>query len=716
MERQIYQVALTPMPIPSHTSTRGHRTYQNLQLADLNNSTTLNYSPAYRLRRYKWRTFFNILGPSFVLGYYGFVCFYFLANPPVNDIVPSRQVDARGIFYMWVFIMMFLLEWARRGWANVEATALMHPRLAPESAMELMWHADSNWNNVMWWLQALRNNARYYFSTSQRKSNHLSRPGCLWWLLSAVTLLLLVAVPLSGLSMEITDAHTYDTRKALILGPVSDNFNFLRFMNLPSQIRTNWRSGRVTTPSDSSILYAPEGSSNVSMTYYQDQILLKKEKENPVIRIFAGPAVNEMVVGKAWGLSANISCRATPKEDLKLFDVHDYNKYTMKDGLQQSGILQWINETGLYTGKHIYSLLVASDGTTSGDPPYCVVSNHDNQTLDHRTRPLTDVTTGVLEAYLWQGLMPGKNDAAMDQLLVQDASSIISVGSIVTENERYKIPMVGFGVHCDVTSAVGTAHVDPARRTYSSFQLGFSPQQLLGTDDTMAYPVQVQAFRAVADYNQYTNKVQARDATRSDSSWVAAHFAVGLFPYSDNNNNNTAAIPETFADETDITLPALTPTNLTNAVYKLLGESVIALMGSSGAHTPSYGDLYGLKPVQYIKPGIIDWRIILSLLSLWAFSLLSASVWMAFNRRWAPYLGGFDFFKFGAQYTAQVNSFSSTRFDECTIPLRGIPGMVGTLSGEALYGEQGFIGLSRRVARRGGRFVHDRARSRRDPW
>lgn len=63
-------------------------------------------------------------------------------------------------------------------------------------------------------------------------------------------------------------------------------------------------------------------------------------------------------------------------------------------------------------------------------------------TLDNDTRPRADVTTGILEAYLWQGLLPGKYDAIMDQLL-QSASKVISMATAVGNfsYETSRIPM-----------------------------------------------------------------------------------------------------------------------------------------------------------------------------------------------------------------------------------------------------------------------------------
>lgn len=510
--------------------------------------------------------------------------------------------------------------------------------------------------------------------------------------------------------MELTDAFVYNTKKVLIVGPTPDNFNFLQFIDLPNQIRASWRSGRPTTPSDSSILYAINGSSDVSTTYYQDQVLHLQSEKNSMIQIFAGPAVHEIVVGSAWGLSANISCRTTPKGELKLIDVHDYNKYTVKANGEMIEKIGWVNETGLYRSGILYSLVAASDGTQFGDSPYCDISNHDPMTLDNDTRPLTDITTGVLEAYIWQGIhrdfsTSAYQDRTMDQLL-HHASEFVSVGraslgpDLIVEGKETMIPVAGFGVHCEVASAVGTADVNPAHRTFSSFQRGSSRSS---GSDQMAYAIQVQALRAIADYDANGYDLNPRNPTGADSTWVAAHFAIGILPEWDNTD------PNLWNTDLSVVFPVLTPTNFTTAMYKLLGESVIALMGP-GAHNSTYGDLYGLTPVRYLKPGIIPWRIVLIMLSLWTFLVVSASVWMAFNRRWASSLSAFEFFKFGAQYSVDVNNFSSTRFEECA-RLRDIPGMVGTLPGETSEAKEGFIGLSNNVAMKNGTFVLDRAKS-----
>lgn len=674
----------------SSPPSRTPSSYQSLSLPNLSGSAPhAPSSSVYRLSPYRWRTFLNILGPLLVLGFYSFVCFYFLNKPLVNNIIPSTKVDGRLVFYSWFMISIFILDWARSGLANLEAAALMNPRLAPRSGMEFMWHIDSNWENVLWLFRACRNTAHWLISmlrTNPGQQNHVSRPGALWWMLSATTVLLFIAVPLSGLTMEITDAYTYSNTKALILGPQSNNFNSKTDQHrLQSRIRHNWSSGRPTTPSDAAILYAPQGYSNVSTTYYQDQILQNKE---PDIQIFAGPSVNEMVVGRAWGLSANLTCRATRTREMKLIDMLGFDEFRIKGQMHMNNwtLITMFNES-YYSNKTAFKLVVAVDGAHSGYSPYNNISNHDYFTLDsvHAHRAIGDVTTAIFEAYLWQGNIPSFEGDAVNKLLTDDSG-------YVTVSAVNSVPVAGFGVHCDVRSAVGSADLDPAHRTFSSFRRGFAQPMYL---DSTVYPIQILALR-VLRIGDWSYGGPAHKSSKT--SWLDAYTALG--PRLD---------AEKVYERHPKTAPILSVDEFTTSVYKLLGETVITVM-EPGFLGSSYGDLYGLRHVIYLKPGIVPWQPVLILLSLWTFIVVSASVLMAFTRRWAPSLNAFELFKFGAQYTADVNSLSSTRFQECG-QLGALPGMVGTLSGNPQDGEYGFIGLSNRVAPKDGKYVFDRAQA-----
>jgi hypothetical protein len=161
---------------------------------------------------------------------------------------------------------------------------------------------------------------------------------------------------------------------------------------------------------------------------------------------------------------------------------------------------------------------------------------------------------------------------------------------------------------------------------------------------------------------------------------------LGILPYSAEpvKGNEGIAVPTIHR--------ALRPEDLQVAILKLLGEVVISYMDSGGQDVWK-GDLYRLKPVKYLRPGIIPWKLVLGLLVLWTMLTVPASVWMLFTRRWATTLNGFELFKFGARNAREVNDFKGTQFAECE-SLRTIPGMVGMVPGMAPASSYGLIGLS----------------------
>ena len=156
------------------------------------------------------------------------------------------------------------------------------------------------------------------FRRSPLRPGYDTIPNTLWAMLSCTTILIFVALPLSGLTMEIANVLTYTENAAILYGPGPNTFNVRSYLNLPNQIASFWISGRVTAPPQGTLLYAPQGTRNVSATYLQD----RPTAGDSTIKIFAGPAVHEPVSGSAWGLSANLSCEAVSASKLQLLKDH----------------------------------------------------------------------------------------------------------------------------------------------------------------------------------------------------------------------------------------------------------------------------------------------------------------------------------------------------------------------------------------------------------
>ncbi len=251
----------------------------------------------------------------------------------------------------------------------------MHPRFATRTAMGLMWHADSKWSNALWWLRGLCSlivSCIYRLGSVFRRRPSWtlyspSGPGALWYFLSLTTLLLFVSIPLSGITMELQDAFVLGSRQAPILGPHPASLNRKGPLAVYELVRANWRSGRPTTPGGNTILYAPAGTPRVSTSYYEDQI--RSSKKNYKITIFAGPAVEEVVHGNAWGLEVNITCSSVAKDALKLISVTDFGNHTFARttpyGKHQRSV-KFINETGVNYYITAYSLLVATETSHAG--------------------------------------------------------------------------------------------------------------------------------------------------------------------------------------------------------------------------------------------------------------------------------------------------------------------------------------------------------------
>jgi hypothetical protein len=561
-----------------------------------------------------------------------------------------------------------------------------------------MWHGDGNWANLLWWLRAIRNGLAHLMLDRAwgKQKRTRSRPGGLWIFLSSVSFLIFVAIPLSGLTMEITTVSVTSQTIAPIAGPNPQSFNFKGGIGLPDVIRGSWRAGGPVTPSDASIFYAPNGTANVSLTYFNDEI----HQAEPVdsIQVFLGPAVSQAVAGDAWGLEAKVSCQQVPRHSLQLIQVRGYNEYSIPFTDQTL----CYDETAIFWNRTAYSLVVAADGSFYGSTPYDSHINYDGNTLEalQNRSSLTQPSTAIFEAYLWQGFHPDlQKDSAMQELL-QDQSGLVDRDEATFEmgfvNKTFQ--MAGFAIKCSLITAVGNATLSAAHRTYASFETG-TVATGTGTDQEV-YPPQIQAVEALGIWDAFSYKMSVRDGTKYDSSWFAVHLATGSQP-----RLNVTGQVDTYTTNQN-NYPAITPMNMTLAIYKLFGCSMIQMMAASGQE-PWHGGLYLLESARYITPSVIPWRPVFILFAIWTAATVTVSLWLAFTKRWAPTLGSFEFFQLGAQYTDKVSDFTEESFTECS-SLRNIPGMVGGLPGDQSGGTEGFIGLSESEASFDGSYVYDR--------
>lgn len=663
----------------------------------------------YTLRRFSWRAILGIVGPLALLGLYTYICLHYLRNPPKNNIVGVVYVNAQIMFYIWFVVSIFALDWARTALANFQATALMVPAAAPANAMVLLWHADDNWANPLWWLRALRNSfltciipSRTSALTSLRP--YQSLPGRLWVLLSATTFLIFVALPLSGLTMEVTTASIPTRTQALINGPQNSTFNMKGMVDLPAIIYGVWRAGGKVTPADASYFYAATSETNVSSTYFEDRITNHPEK--PLIT-FLSPAVDDIVYGSVEGLENGVICSQVDEEDLQIIQMLDWGRYNVTSSSPED-ILHF-EETAVFYDKSVYSMMLATNGLWSSDSEYSGAAATNDVNMND-TSP--SVHNGFLEMYLWQGTHPSfvSNDTTIQSLLLNTSQSLQKSSQVflverpedsATVNVTFQV--VGFGIQCRVKSVWGRADLNPSTRTYGGFNMTY----VLGTgSDQDTWTPEVLAIQALGQYDITAYQFHPRSGV--DSTWKAFHEAIGEQAYEscELRDDTVCQHPFGFAANEAYGYRALSPQNVTFALYRLIGQSIIGAM-SSGSQGQWKGDLYLLETTRWLKPGPVPWEPVLGMLGAWTLVVVTFSTWTLFRKRWAPVLGSFEFFRFGAQYEDDINLLTGHRFETCP-DLVKIPGMVGTLPGSNAGGSDGFIGLSENVADQRGTFVYDR--------
>lgn len=61
-------------------------------------------------------------------------------------IYPQHKIDAKIVFYAWIIVSIFLLEWLKTALAWFEAAVVLnHPSWAPSNEAQLMRHLDRAW-------------------------------------------------------------------------------------------------------------------------------------------------------------------------------------------------------------------------------------------------------------------------------------------------------------------------------------------------------------------------------------------------------------------------------------------------------------------------------------------------------------------------------------------------------------------------------------------
>ncbi|KAJ3579827.1 hypothetical protein NPX13_g739 [Xylaria arbuscula] len=608
------------------------------------------------------RTLLNILGPISIIALYAYITRYYLSAPSANSIITKRPIDANVVFYSWWLINAFVLDWARSGIAGFEAAALLLPDFAPKDIWQIMWHTDRAWSAPTGWGRITSFSILYTFHKITRNPIKWTGPSVLWFYLAFSSMLLYVAIPLSGLSMNQAVVLQETGTRVNVLGVNESTFDLRTSNSLVEQIAGAWRQGGTTTPRGASILYAPNGTTDASASYYEDSIqdayhMLLNNTAAPTnysITLFSGPEVAERAYGRAWGFQARIACTLVhPYTGLKLLKVASVDDW-------RSTQIQ-INSN--YNDRRKGATVIWDDQVTLGVNYRYVLTTNDNVSdigPAYSAYPSKPPRQSLTEVVMWQAYnttIPDKTFTTLERHPMVFAS-VTSKDNVL----RY----LGFAVSCSTESDVGYATLSARTNTFSGFvRKPSSPLSVSGFANTMLekYPG-VMGMASLAHAAMSNTLLGGSGESNCNAifttfcnSWAGA-------------NATTDGIPRIGERNSDFQLPTISPERMVLAMYRLFGQVAIEVMSTGPGtwkccapenSTLSDLGLFGLESANDLVPGIVPYQAVVVLLAVWTLITVIPQLHPFFSRpRSSELLDGLMMFRLGVEWSQVSRELEGT--------------------------------------------------------
>lgn len=249
-------------------------------------------------RLYWVRSLVLISIPPIIAAYYGVIWVALVQNSVYDEAVKYRTFSGSLIFYSWFIIGVFALSWAKFGLLGVEASMLRTRFWRAPNLVALLMHSNGTWSSPSGWVKAVVHREFYR----------------LWCLLTFISVLPFIAVPLSGLVFEISDGYIATSGAPSLLGRNKTTFN-VRYdaYSTESVYRDRapapeaWRMAATPTIPGVGIIYTRESvdrSNHSAFEALPNSLPLNES----IPDLFLPPQADKPVSGKAWGLRIKYDC------------------------------------------------------------------------------------------------------------------------------------------------------------------------------------------------------------------------------------------------------------------------------------------------------------------------------------------------------------------------------------------------------------------------
>ncbi|KAK6520246.1 hypothetical protein TWF506_000524 [Arthrobotrys conoides] len=269
-------------------------------------NVTVNNAPP-RLRPwFLLRTFLLIFTPILVTGLYLVIWLQFMVFEEGD--LKFGNTDHQWLFYAWFVVATFGLSWSKDGLAGAEVAMLQTSYWQACSDTTLMMHMQNRWSGPAGWI---------YWILHIRSKGGLNFHK-LFVVLSSISLLIFVGLPLSGLTINITEGFIASPTPPFVIGRTKENL----YDRTPTEsfdlLVDSWKIGSAPIVPGYGILYTPK---NVSRGDYEN--LNKFPNTLPLTQsipeVFLAPQAEYPISGRPWGIRAAYKCAIV--EDASTFTI-----------------------------------------------------------------------------------------------------------------------------------------------------------------------------------------------------------------------------------------------------------------------------------------------------------------------------------------------------------------------------------------------------------
>ncbi|KAK2735940.1 hypothetical protein FQN55_001904 [Onygenales sp. PD_40] len=645
------------------------------QIRSLSAKPTL---PNHQLRRFPFRGVVLIVVPAMVTAYYAII--WTMVNKREDDSLHYGLTDENWIYYSWFIIGVFGLNASKFGLMGAEASMLHSRTRQIQNAMQLLFHSGSTWSGPGGW--------KRYFITLLHKKN---LAGKLWCILAFLSAISFIAFPASGLVFELKDGYVRIDDPPLVIGTTWEIFNQRNGYYAPTE--TFWKAGSFpVVPGMGTAYTAPHVQREKFGLHEFPNTLPLNTSENP--DIFLAPQAAVPIFGKSWGMIIGYNCSV----------VESFSDFTILNRRYSSNKLPYLETGNLLYPENKYPTLEVSPfemiwvrnstegrdfnrnimthieigGTyyQSGTDPTTPIIPLDYSDAFFAAQPNGTLNEHILELALWQAYFAISNyspqfdfNETIDTPLAGASSPFIfGDNGTVSYNETFLSPIgtnvstlsrlpdvssvaAPIGVRCIRHSSLGTAEIE-AQGSFKSFEQSTTPPY---PDLNEGYPVRA--------FGQTTLEIVKNSF---DDFYTSSH----------------SPRIETFATQTYY--PGfLTAEALRRSLMLAHGTEALQLMYEGQSRFDAgylNRNATSSKQRKTLTFGVMPPIIPMALFGIWTLGSLILGVKYGFSRRWAETLDGYSLFRFGADFSLEVQEqfdYASTTDFEHFEGLRRLPGLVG---------------------------------------